>query len=134
VDKRALRDITIDVQAGKAPASSPVAAVPTPRSEQGSRILKDAVVYVDVHTKEGADASGIFVELLTQMGAKCVKQWTWSPRSSVSSDLGGSPCLGSSLKAGITHVVFKDGGKRTMEKVREAGGTVRCVGVNWVLE
>jgi hypothetical protein len=37
-------------------------------------------------------------------------------------------------KVGITHVVFKDGGKRTLEKVRDAGGVVRCVGVGWVLE
>jgi hypothetical protein len=82
-------------------------------------------VYVDVHTTEGADASAVFVELLTQMGAKCVKTWGWNPHGS--SEEAGE-------KIGITHVVFKDGGKRTMEKVREAGGVVSCVGVGWVLE
>jgi hypothetical protein len=85
------------------------------------------VVFVDVHTTEGADASGIFVELLNQMGAKCVKTWHWNPSGSLNSD-------SSSSKVGITHVVFKDGGKRTMEKVRETGGIVHCVGVSWVLE
>ncbi len=103
-----------------------------------SDVLKGAVVYVDVHTTEGADASGIFVELLTQMGARCVKQWSWNPRASV----GGNPedesgpSDGSTAggKIGITHVVFKDGGKRTLEKVRESKGVVVCVGVGWVLE
>jgi hypothetical protein len=72
---------------------------------------------------EGADASAIFVELLTQMGARCVKHWTWNPNDD-----------DASAKIGITHVVYKDGGKRTMERVRETRGIVQCVGVGWVLE
>lgn len=101
-------------------------------------VLKGAVVYVDVHTTEGADASGIFVDLLTQMGARCVKQWNWNPRASLGSSLdsnaspqGSSP---DTSKVGITHVVYKDGGKRTLEKVRSSNGVVLCVGVGWVLE
>ncbi|KAI4175984.1 MAG: hypothetical protein LQ343_001266 [Gyalolechia ehrenbergii] len=106
-----------------------------------SSVLKGAIVHVDVHTSEGADASGIFVDLLIQMGARCVKQWHWNPQGS---QLGGpadspiqssSPVLGAlSSKIGITHVVYKDGGKRTLEKVREAKGAVLCVGVGWVLD
>lgn len=103
-------------------------------------VLKGAVVYVDVHTTEGADASGIFVDLLTQMGARCVKQWNWNPRASMGSSLGSaaspqgtSPDV-SANKIGITHVVYKDGGKRTLEKVRSSNGVVLCVGVGWVLE
>jgi hypothetical protein len=99
----------------------------TPRRDVDPELLRGAVVFVDVHTTEGADASGIFVELLNQMGAKCVKTWHWNPSGSLNSD-------SSSSKVGITHVVFKDGGKRTMEKVRETGGIVHCVGVSWVLE
>lgn len=102
-------------------------------------VLKGAVVYVDVHTTEGADASGIFLELLTQMGARCVKQWPWNPRSgtSGSGDDAANTLLDADTlggKVGITHVVYKDGGKRTLEKVREAKGAVLCVGVGWVLE
>ena len=103
-------------------------------------VLKGAVVYVDVHTTEGADASGIFVDLLTQMGARCVKQWNWNPRASLGGALnsyaspqGNSPDV-SNNKIGITHVVYKDGGKRTLEKVRSSNGVVQCVGVGWVLE
>ena len=103
-------------------------------------VLKGAVVHVDVHTSEGADASGIFVDLLTQMGARCVKQWSWNPRASVVDlleDSASSQALSlevSATKVGITHVVYKDGGKRTLEKVRASNGIVSCVGVGWVLE
>ncbi|CAD6499791.1 BgTH12-03898 [Blumeria graminis f. sp. triticale] len=84
-------------------------------------LLKGAVVFVDVYTAEGADASIIFMDILTQMGARCVKAWNWSGNSEDG-------------KFGITHVVFKDGGKRTLEKVRESNGVVNCVGVGWVLD
>ncbi|KAE8349302.1 hypothetical protein BDV28DRAFT_63279 [Aspergillus coremiiformis] len=93
--------------------------------------LQGAIVYVDVHTTEGEDASGIFVELLQQMGARCVKNWSWNPRSSVSPDEQAESREG---KVGITHVVYKDGGVRTMEKVRQARGLVKCIGVGWVLD
>lgn len=94
----------------------------TPRRDLKPALLQGAVVFVDVHTTEGADASALFTELLTQMGARCVKRWDWNGNS----EEGG--------KVGITHVVFKDGGKRTLEKVRDASGVVTCVGVGWVLE
>ncbi|KAJ4296971.1 hypothetical protein N0V88_003887 [Collariella sp. IMI 366227] len=98
----------------------------TPRRDLNPDLLRGAVVFVDVHTSEGADASSIFVELLTQMGARCVKTWSWNPNNS--SEFGGDP------RVGITHVVYKDGGKRTLEKVRESAGVVQCVGVSWVLD
>ena len=100
-------------------------------------VLQGAVVFVDVHTSEGADASGIFVDLLTQMGARCVKQWSWNPRVSMGSALNNDTPQAASpdtTKVGITHVVYKDGGKRTLEKVRSSNGVVLCVGVGWVLE
>jgi hypothetical protein len=113
----------------------------TVRKGADAQILRGAVVFVDVHTTEGADASGIFVELLTSMGARCIKQWTWNPRASTANALeGGEPDQtpkaneASAKKVGITHVVYKDGGKRTLEKVRESKGLVLCVGVGWVLE
>ncbi|KAF7959215.1 hypothetical protein EAE96_002730 [Botrytis aclada] len=94
----------------------------TPRPDLNTALLKGAVVFVDVHTTEGADASGLFTELLTQMGAKCVKTWSWNPNSDDKS------------KIGITHIVFKDGGKRILEKAKQTGGVVSCVGVGWVLD
>ena len=94
----------------------------TPRRDINGALLKGAVVFVDVHTTEGADASVLFTELLTQMGARCIKSWNWNGNGEDGS------------KIGITHVVFKDGGKRTLEKAREPNGVVSCVGVGWVLE
>lgn len=140
-----LDGIEIDDDDENLPPPTPSAAIRSTPTTPGRSPLKvvqkgalqGAVVFVDVHTTEGADASGIFIELLTQMGARCVKQWNWNPRPSV---LGGEVETenvtpgGVAGKVGITHVVFKDGGKRTLEKVRDAGGVVRCVGVGWVLE
>ncbi|KAK7745542.1 hypothetical protein SLS53_003042 [Cytospora paraplurivora] len=103
--------------------SNAASLVQTPRREVDHALLRGAVVFVDVHTMEGDDASAIFVELLNQMGARCVKSWNWNPNEDDASS-----------KIGITHVVYKDGGKRTMEKVRETGGVVQCVGVGWVLD
>ncbi|PTB74029.1 hypothetical protein M440DRAFT_1339188 [Trichoderma longibrachiatum ATCC 18648] len=97
----------------------------TPRRDLNPNLLRGAIVFVDVHTSEGADASGIFVEVLTQMGARCPQKWNWNPSSASNTE---------STKVGITHVVFKDGSKRTLEKVREAKGVVQCVGVSWVLD
>lgn len=125
------------VTKGKTPAKTP-GANRTPLRTVGDGVLTGAVVHVDVHTSEGADASGIYVELLTMMGARCIKEWRWNPRASLAPALVGQqePILaetpGSSI--GITHVVYKDGGKRTLEKVRDAKGQVLCVGVGWVLD
>lgn len=114
--------------------STTASPVKTPRRDlkADQQCLRGAVVFVDVHTTEGEDASGIFVELLNQMGAKCVKSWSWNPRSSQSPGVDGTESVNN--KVGITHVVYKDGGVRTMEKVRQAGDLVKCVGVGWVLE
>ncbi|KAL8849699.1 MAG: hypothetical protein Q9221_005309 [Calogaya cf. arnoldii] len=122
------------------PTAGPRPASSTPgrsiRKAGYSNVLKGAIVHVDVHTSEGADASGIFVDLLTQMGARCVKQWHWNPQASgASPQSDASAEVGTSgSKVGITHVVYKDGGKRTLEKVGEAKGAVFCVGVGWVLD
>ena len=114
----------------KGGAFAQISPIKTVRKGADAEILRGAVIYVDVHTSEGADASGIFIELLTAMGAKCIKQWTWNPRASAAADQSNTP----NCKIGITHVVYKDGGRRTLQKVREAKGLVLCVGVGWVLE
>ncbi len=149
VEPSQFQDRTPTKRQGQSKPTSPVkprssnddSLIETPRTlrkEGSSKVLSGAVVYVDVHTSEGEDASGIFLELLTLMGARCVKQWSWNPRASMAvlADDENSPRASevSNSKVGITHVVFKDGGKRTMEKVRESRGTVACVGVGWVLE
>lgn len=121
---------------GKAALKTPVPSR-TPLRAVSDGVLTGVVVHVDVHTNEGADASGIYVELLVSMGARCVRDWRWNPRASVAPTSNGESLSvaetpGTSI--GITHVIYKDGGKRTLEKVRAAKGQVLCVGVGWVLD
>ena len=97
------------------------------RTDLDPMLLRGAIVFVDVHTTEGADAGRIFVDLLNSMGARCVKSWPWNPVTTTNDKVDIS-------RIGITHVVFKDGGKRTLEKINESRGAIECVGVSWVLE
>lgn len=87
-----------------------------------SGVLAGAVVFVDVYTSEGADASAAFVEALRGLGARVLKSWNWNLNSTG----------GSGGKVGITHVVFKDGSPRTLQKLKDSNGVVLCVGVGWV--
>lgn len=80
--------------------------------------LNGVVAFVDVKTADGDDASAPFSESLKNLGARVVKQWTWN---------------GDEVeKVGITHVIFKQGGPRTLAKVKLAKGAVKCVGLGWI--
>ena len=85
-------------------------------------VLVGAVVYVDAHTADGADASAAYEDSLRALGAKVLKSWNWNPDG------------GNKDKIGITHVVFKDGSPRTLQEVKDSTGVVVCVGVGWVLQ
>lgn len=95
------------------------------RRSRTSGVLAGAVVFVDVYTSEGADASAAFVEALRGLGAKVIKTWNWNPNFTGGSGEG-------ERKIGITHVVFKDGSPRTLKKLKDTNGVVLCVGVGWV--
>lgn len=129
--------------------ATPLAAR-TPRPPRNEKLLQGAVVFLDIRTAEGEEASACYQQLLGEMGARCVKQWVWNPdagcRTSQQDGSGKEDELlvvrktsrrrteGANANVGITHVVFKDGNVRTMEKVRAAAGIVQCVTVRWVLE
>jgi len=100
------------------PQNAPL-SVKSYRSEKDTPgILSGVIAFVDVKTADGDDASAPFVESLKSLGAKVVKQWAWN---------------GEELdKVGITHVIFKQGGPRTLSKVKMAKGSVKCVGLGWV--
>ncbi|KAK5461196.1 hypothetical protein LTS15_003259 [Exophiala xenobiotica] len=114
-------------------------AARTPLKPVGDGPLSGAVVHYDIHTSEGSDASAFYIDMLTSMGARCIKEWRWNPRASLaavnpeSAENEAEP-EAPSQAVGVTHVVYKDGGKRTLEKVRSAKGQVLCVGVSWVLD
>ncbi|KAI1334304.1 hypothetical protein F5Y15DRAFT_401863 [Xylariaceae sp. FL0016] len=100
----------------------------TPRRDLDPGALRGAVIYLDVHTTNGEDAKGVFSDLLQSLGARVVKSWPWNPRNT------GAHAESITSKVGITHVVYKDGSKRVLEKVRATDGIVQCVGVSWALE
>jgi hypothetical protein len=137
--------------AGKTPATATKAKTPstslksrtpaarTPLRPVGDGPLSGAVVHYDIHTSEGSDASAFYIDMLTSMGARCIKEWRWNPRASLAavnpeSAKNETESEAPSQAVGVTHVVYKDGGKRTLEKVRSAKGQVLCVGVSWVLD
>ena len=100
----------------------PLSATSSVKSTRSDKEIKGplhgVVAFVDVRTADGDDASAPFVESLKNLGAKVVKQWTWN---------------GEELdKIGITHVIFKEGGPRTLWKVKCAKGAVKCVGLAWI--
>ncbi|KAI1326972.1 hypothetical protein F5Y16DRAFT_373360 [Xylariaceae sp. FL0255] len=97
------------------------------RADLNTTMLRGVVALVDVRTQEGGDAGKVFVDLLTSMGARCVKSWPWNPSASSDGELTASA-------VGITHVVHKDGGIRTLEKIKLSNGLVKGVGVSWVLD
>jgi len=86
------------------------------RAERGP--LSGITAFVDVRTADGDDAGAPFADALKSLGAKVVKQWTWNGEEVD--------------KVGISHVVYKQGGPRTLSKVKWAKGAVKCVGLGWI--
>jgi hypothetical protein len=93
---------------------SPQAKPPVvPAAEPG--VLAGTVFFVDVRSADGTDAGGLFVPLLEELGARVVENWT-------------------SNNMDLTHVLFKDGDRMTLEKVVATNGGVKCVNIGWALE
>ena len=93
---------------------SPQAKPPVvPAAEPG--VLAGTVFFVDVRSADGTDVGGLFVPLLEELGARVVENWT-------------------SNNMDLTHVLFKDGDRMTLEKVVATNGGVKCVNIGWALE
>jgi hypothetical protein len=75
--------------------------------------LQGLTFYVDVISDSGKNQSFLFETLLTDLGAKVLKEWT---------------------STGITHVLYKDGSPATLQKVLASKGAIKCVNVSWALE
>lgn len=85
----------------------------TGQSEQAvSSILKNVTFYVDIWGSDGSCASQYFVPLLEELGAKVSKEWTDE----------------------ITHVLFKDGDMKTVQRIAKSKGAIKGVNVGWALE
>lgn len=101
----------------KIDAKTPKKAVTWDDAEESELFLYDGPLqgmtfYVDV-TSNGKEQNYLFASLLEDLGAKVVKELT---------------------AAGLSHVLYKDGNKATLEKVLASKGAVKCVNVGWVLD
>ena len=86
--------------------------------KRSTKPLHGVVAYVDVRTADGDDAGAPFADTLRTLGAKVVRHWTWNGEEAE--------------RTALTHVIFKEGGPRTLSKVKMAKGAVKCVGLGWI--
>lgn len=93
------------------------------KAEEDAGVLSDIVVFLEVRTSDGADASTSFVEDLKKLGAKVVRRWRLNTFGNSSKEIN---------PMGVNLVVFKDGISQTLTKAKRAG--VPCVGVAWIKE
>jgi hypothetical protein len=75
-------------------------------------ILGGLTIYADVCGSDGSSANKYFTPLLEELGAKVTDIWTDN----------------------VTHVLFKDGDEKTLKRVAQSKGSVKCVNVGWSLE
>ncbi|KAF2691917.1 hypothetical protein K458DRAFT_411620 [Lentithecium fluviatile CBS 122367] len=75
--------------------------------------LRGMKFFVDV-TSNGKDQSFLFTGLLEDMGAQVERTWD--------------------NDTFLTHVLYKDGKKTTLDKVVASNGKVKCVNVGWILD
>ncbi|KAF3150204.1 hypothetical protein TWF594_010084 [Orbilia oligospora] len=93
------------------------------KAEEESGVLSDIIVFLEVRTSDGADASASFVEDLKKLGAKVVKRWRLNTFGNSSKEIN---------PMGVNLVVFKGGISQTLTKAKRAN--VPCVGVAWIKE
>lgn len=82
------------------------------KTNEPPSILGGLMFYVDVCGSDGSSANQYFSPLLEELGAKITDIWTDD----------------------VTHVLFKDGDEKTLKRVAQSKGSVKCVNVGWSLE
>ena len=109
---------TATINSARRVVSTPTSRTPlNPVVDTTTNVLNGATVYIDVRTSEGADATAIYIDLLSNLGAKVIKEWKES--------------------SSLSHVIYKDGNPKTLEKLRTASAdekNVKCIGVSWLLD
>lgn len=86
-----------------------------PKKIPGSlSVLEGCTIYVDVHTEDGEDAGGLFLDMLQGLGARILTAGV------------GQTC---------THVVYKNGSASTITKVKlmDQAARPKVVGIGWVV-
>lgn len=73
------------------------------------------VFYLEIRGTDGSDQNILFSPLVEELGGRVVPSWTTNGMT-------------------VTHVVFKDGEVRTLEKVAASNGEVQLVNIAYLLE
>ncbi|KAF3909505.1 hypothetical protein AA313_de0203979 [Arthrobotrys entomopaga] len=95
------------------------ANLPAAQSIQGP--LQGMVVFVEIRTLDGSDASASFVQELISLGARIIRRWRLNTFGKTEAEIN---------PMGVNLVVFKDGNTKTISKAKRVG--VPCVGVAWI--
>jgi hypothetical protein len=80
--------------------------------EAPKTVLKSVTFFLDVWGSDGSNCNHYFAPLLEELGAR----------------------IADNLEDRVTHVLFKDGGDRTLKSVAQSRGNIKCVNVGWALE
>ncbi|QSL64978.1 hypothetical protein MERGE_002282 [Pneumocystis wakefieldiae] len=103
--------------------------------------LGHVIAYLDIKAMDNNDASLSFKCILTELGAMIKEKWNWSaPSADTLIRMDGSHSF---QDIGITHVIWRSGSAKILEKVKEANNylekineprKIHCVGINWVMK
>lgn len=81
-------------------------------STSGEGCLKGVRAFVDVHTEDGADSSGVFIDMLKSLGARVFSRPTET----------------------CTHIIYKSGKGSTLTWYRKQEEKPHIVSVRWVMK
>ncbi|KTW29823.1 hypothetical protein T552_01028 [Pneumocystis carinii B80] len=106
-----------------------------------SKPLGHVTAYLDIKAMDNNDASLSFKCILTELGATIKEKWNWTaPSTDMLIRMDNSNGFQS---IGITHVVWRSGSTKILEKVKAANNylekinesrKIHCVGINWIMK
>lgn len=82
---------------------------------RAARPFDGLVFYLEIRGTDGSDQNILFSPLVEELGGRVVPSWTTNGMT-------------------VTHVVFKDGEVRTLEKIAASNGEVQLVNIAYLLE
>lgn len=108
------REQSVDMESASTPTVFPVTEEVEPMvlELEPLTILSGMIFYVDVWSAAGTNASEFFAPLLLELGASVSPSFTDS----------------------VTHVLFKDGSRSTLEQVYHSDGAICALNVGWAVE
>ncbi|EMR10185.1 hypothetical protein PNEG_01459 [Pneumocystis murina B123] len=131
----------MDKDANKLFQSIPNSSLNSSALIKESKPLGHVIAYLDIKAMDNNDASLSFKCILTELGAMIKEKWNWSVPSADMlirmDDAYGFQSIG------ITHVIWRSGSTKILEKVKAANDylekineprKIHCVGINWIMK